>query len=47
MTELLVGTKKGLFALEGEPGAEFETRSRAFRSAMSTIRPRRASASAT
>jgi hypothetical protein len=30
MTELLVGTKKGLFALEGEPGAEFEARSRAF-----------------
>ena len=30
MTELLVGTKKGLFALEGEPGSEFEVRSRAF-----------------
>jgi photosystem II stability/assembly factor-like uncharacterized protein len=30
MTELLVGTKKGLFALEGEPGAEFEIRTRAF-----------------
>ena len=24
MTELLVGTRKGLFVLEGEPGAEFE-----------------------
>jgi photosystem II stability/assembly factor-like uncharacterized protein len=30
MTELLVGTKKGLFVLEGEPGAPFEVRSRAF-----------------
>jgi photosystem II stability/assembly factor-like uncharacterized protein len=30
MTELLVGTKKGLFALEGEPGAPFEVTSRAF-----------------
>ena len=30
MTELLVGTRKGLFALEGEPGAAFEVRSRAF-----------------
>ncbi len=30
MTELLVGTKKGLFALEGEPGTEFEIRCRAF-----------------
>jgi hypothetical protein len=30
MTELLVGTKKGLFALEGEPGAPFAVRSRAF-----------------
>ena len=24
MTELLVGTRKGLFGLEGEPGADFE-----------------------
>ena len=24
MTELLVGTKKGLFVLEGEPGGPFE-----------------------
>ncbi len=30
MTELIVGTKKGLFALEGEPGAEFEVTARAF-----------------
>jgi photosystem II stability/assembly factor-like uncharacterized protein len=30
MTELLVGTKKGLFVLEGEPGAEFEVTGRAF-----------------
>jgi photosystem II stability/assembly factor-like uncharacterized protein len=30
MTELLVGTKKGLFALEGEPGGPFEVTSRAF-----------------
>ena len=31
MTELLVGTKKGLFVLEGDPGSgAFEVRSRAF-----------------
>src|SRR3954469_9131225 len=30
MTELLVGTKKGLFALEGDPGGPFEVRARAF-----------------
>jgi photosystem II stability/assembly factor-like uncharacterized protein len=30
MTELLVGTKKGLFILEGEPGAPFEVVTRAF-----------------
>ena len=30
MTELLVGTKKGLFALAGEPGAPFEVTDRAF-----------------
>ena len=30
MTELLVGTKKGLFALEGEPGGAFEVAARAF-----------------
>ena len=30
MTELLVGTKKGLFVLEGEPGAGFRIASRAF-----------------
>jgi photosystem II stability/assembly factor-like uncharacterized protein len=30
MTELLVGTRKGLFVLEGEPGAEFRIRTRAF-----------------
>jgi photosystem II stability/assembly factor-like uncharacterized protein len=30
MTELLVGTKKGLFVLEGEPGAEFDVTVRAF-----------------
>jgi photosystem II stability/assembly factor-like uncharacterized protein len=30
MTELLVGTKKGLFVLEGEPGNRFEIRTRAF-----------------
>jgi photosystem II stability/assembly factor-like uncharacterized protein len=30
MTELLVGTKKGLFALRGEPGGAFEVRARAF-----------------
>jgi photosystem II stability/assembly factor-like uncharacterized protein len=30
MTEILVGTKKGLFTLRGEPGAEFEVTARAF-----------------
>jgi photosystem II stability/assembly factor-like uncharacterized protein len=30
MTELLVGTKKGLFALAGEPGGPFEVTDRAF-----------------
>ncbi len=30
MTELLVGTRKGLFVLEGEPGAEFQVAGRAF-----------------
>ena len=30
MSELLVGTKKGLFVLEGEPGAPFAVRARAF-----------------
>src|SRR5205807_7766140 len=30
VTELLLGTKKGLFVLEGEPGGEFELRGRAF-----------------
>jgi photosystem II stability/assembly factor-like uncharacterized protein len=30
MTELLVGTKKGLFVLEGEPGDGFEVTARAF-----------------
>jgi hypothetical protein len=30
VTELLVGTKKGLFALQGEPGAPFEISARAF-----------------
>ena len=30
MTELLVGTKKGLFVLEGEPGEPFEVTARAF-----------------
>ncbi|HEX8958237.1 MAG TPA: hypothetical protein VF770_00270 [Solirubrobacterales bacterium] len=30
MTELLIGTKKGLFALQGEPGGEFELSARAF-----------------
>jgi hypothetical protein len=30
MTELMVGTKKGLFVLEGEPGSGFETVCRAF-----------------
>jgi photosystem II stability/assembly factor-like uncharacterized protein len=30
MTELLVGTRKGLFVLEGEPGGEFEVGARAF-----------------
>jgi hypothetical protein len=30
VTELLVGTKKGLFTLEGEPGGPFEVTSRAF-----------------
>src|SRR4051794_32611271 len=30
VTELLVGTKKGLFMLEGEPGEPFEVRARAF-----------------
>jgi photosystem II stability/assembly factor-like uncharacterized protein len=30
MTELLVGTKKGLFVLEGEPGGPFEITARAF-----------------
>ena len=30
MTQLLVGTKKGLFVLEGEAGEPFEITSRAF-----------------
>jgi photosystem II stability/assembly factor-like uncharacterized protein len=30
VTELLVGTKKGLFALEGDPGGAFEVTARAF-----------------
>jgi photosystem II stability/assembly factor-like uncharacterized protein len=30
MTELLIGTKKGLFVLEGEPGSGFEIMARAF-----------------
>jgi photosystem II stability/assembly factor-like uncharacterized protein len=30
MTELAVGTKKGLFVLEGDPGSEFAVASRAF-----------------
>lgn len=30
MTELLVGTRKGLFTLEGEPGSPFEVGARAF-----------------
>jgi len=30
MTELVVGTKKGLFVLEGEPGGGFEVTARAF-----------------
>jgi photosystem II stability/assembly factor-like uncharacterized protein len=30
MTELLVSTRKGLFVLEGEPGAEFDVTARAF-----------------
>ncbi len=30
MTELLVGTRKGLFVLEGEPGSTFEVSARAF-----------------
>jgi photosystem II stability/assembly factor-like uncharacterized protein len=30
MTELLVGTRKGLFVLEGEPGSAFEVTARAF-----------------
>jgi hypothetical protein len=30
MTELLIGTKKGLFVLEGAPGAPFEVTARAF-----------------
>lgn len=30
MTELIVGTRKGLFVLEGEPGEPFEVKARAF-----------------
>jgi photosystem II stability/assembly factor-like uncharacterized protein len=30
VTELLVGTRKGLFVLDGEPGAPFEVKGRAF-----------------
>src|SRR5918999_2742528 len=30
MTELLLGTKKGLFVLEGEPGAPYDVTARAF-----------------
>jgi hypothetical protein len=30
MTELMVGTRKGLFVLEGEPGSPFEVTARAF-----------------
>jgi photosystem II stability/assembly factor-like uncharacterized protein len=31
MTELLVGTRKGLLVLEGEPGARFKVKTRAFK----------------
>ena len=30
MTELVVGTRKGLFVLEGEPGSAFDVTCRAF-----------------
>src|SRR3954470_1944281 len=30
MTELVVGTKKGLFVLEGSPGGAFDVKARAF-----------------
>ena len=30
MTELLLGTRKGLFALKGEPGSPFDVTARAF-----------------
>ena len=30
MTELLVGTKKGLFVLDGQPGSAYEISTRAF-----------------
>src|SRR3989337_2449515 len=30
MTELLVGTRKGLFVLQGEPGSPFDVATRAF-----------------
>ena len=30
MTELLVGTRKGLFVLNGEPGSPFDVTARAF-----------------
>jgi hypothetical protein len=52
MTELMVGTKKGLFALEGEPGGPFEVtgprvRGRAGRDAIRDARTGRVIASVT
>jgi len=38
MTELLVSTKKGLFALAGEPGGDWEIVARAFAGEPSTTR---------
>ena len=39
MTELVVGTRKGLFVLEGEPGGRFEVTARAFARARRSSTP--------
>ena len=46
MTELLVGTKKGLFVLDGDVGAGFEVTARAFPGAVGRVRDARSSVGA-
>ena len=46
MTELLVGTKKGLFVLEGEPAAASRSRTRAFAGRARRVRDARPAAAA-